>query len=766
MARRPAAGSSAKALLRVRDLHVYYGSSHALQGVSFTLEQGIHAIVGRNGMGKTTLCNTVLGLLPARRGSIRFAGHELLGLAPHQVAALGIGYTPQGRRLWPSLTVDEHLRLGAVRGASWSVERVYDTFPRLAERRHNGGAQLSGGEQQMLAISRALLKDPRLLVLDEPTEGLAPVIVTQVEEMLATLTAEAEVGILLVEQNIGVATAIASDVAIMVNGAITAVIPAAQLATDRQLQQRLLGVGRLVESDNDFEQTNINVAVQPSTDSQEEAKAEEEAAVLVDDVVQQQPDWQYIPPTRWSAAAWKARTDNSPALESIKSIPRPAPTNALISQRITTPSVTPKPLYQEPKRNSSVGLADTVLVVGTFDTKRAELRFIYERLREHKLKVTTVDVSTSETISSADIPPHQIAAYHPGGANTVFSNDRGAAVAAMAEALQRWLKQHTGVAGIISAAGSGGTALVTPAMRQLPVGVPKVMISTVASGNVGQYVGPADIMMMYSVTDIQGINRISRQILANGADALAGMVRLAADRPRASGEDKPAIGLTMFGVTTAAVQQITAELDDYYDCLVFHATGVGGRAMEKLADNGLISAAIDLTTTEVCDLTMGGIFAADEDRFSAFIRTGLPYVGSVGALDMVNFAARDTVPERYQQRLFVEHNPQVTLMRTTTEENTRMGQWIVERLNQMPGPVRFLLPEKGVSALDAPGQAFHDPEADSALFAAISQQFRETSNHRLLRLPYHINDPQFAVAAVAALNDIVGQPRRTSNAAI
>ncbi|CAN0601912.1 unnamed protein product, partial [Ectocarpus sp. 12 AP-2014] len=235
------------------------------------------------------------------------------------------------------------------------------------------------------------------------------------------------------------------------------------------------------------------------------------------------------------------------------------------------------------------------------------------------------------------------------------------------------------------AAGSGGTAIATPAMRRLPVGIPKVMISTVASGDVGQYVGPSDIMMMYSVTDVQGLNRISKQVLSNGANALAGMVKQAHDKPlkHEDERDLPGLGLTMFGVTTTAVSQITAQLKDYYDCLVFHATGVGGRSMEKLVDSGMLTAAIDLTTTEICDMMMGGVFAADEDRFGAFIRTRIPYVGSVGALDMVNFGAPETVPQKYKDRSFVEHNPQVTLMRTTADENRRMGVWIVERLNQM-----------------------------------------------------------------------------------
>lgn len=231
-------------VLKVVDLNVHYGASHALQGVNLEISGGIHAILGRNGMGKTTLCNTVLGLLPATSGTVMLKGQNCLGLSPYRIARAGIGFTPQGRRLWPSLSVDEHLRLMAKRGRKWNVERVYDTFPRLAERRGNGGAQLSGGEQQMLAIARALLLDPALLVLDEPTEGLAPVIVDHVCNVLSGIARDDGVAILLVEQNVAVATGISEDVSVMVNGRISTVMPSAKLMGDKALQQKLLGVGR------------------------------------------------------------------------------------------------------------------------------------------------------------------------------------------------------------------------------------------------------------------------------------------------------------------------------------------------------------------------------------------------------------------------------------------------------------------------------------------------------------------------------------------
>jgi uncharacterized protein (UPF0261 family) len=292
---------------------------------------------------------------------------------------------------------------------------------------------------------------------------------------------------------------------------------------------------------------------------------------------------------------------------------------------------------------------------------------------------------------------------------------------------------------------------VTSGMRELPLGLPKIMVSTLASGDVAPYVGVSDIVMMPSITDMAGLNRISRVILSNAASAIVAM----AARPVEVQDGKPAIGLTMFGVTTTCVTEIVEHLKGDYDCLVFHATGTGGRTMEKLADSGLLSGVIDITTTEVCDLLFGGVLPATEDRLGAIARTKLPYVGSVGALDMVNFWAPETVPEKWQARLFYQHNANVTLMRTTAEECHAIGVWIGQKLNACEGPVRFLIPEKGVSALDIEGGAFWDPEADAALFSALEATVRQTDRRRIERLPLHINDPEFAEAAVAAFRELI-----------
>src|SRR5262245_32839649 len=251
--------------LEVKELDVYYGHSHALQGVDLTLESGVFAVVGRNGMGKTTLCKAIMGLVPGSGGSVRLGGEDITAWSPARIARAGVGYVPQGRRLWRSLSVDEHLRLAAgIHRGPWTVERIYQTFPRLAERKDHGGGQLSGGEQQMLAISRALLTNPHLLVMDEPTEGLAPVIVAQVEEMLVRLGEEGDISVLVIEQNIGVATAVSRNVAIMVNGRVNGTVESGRLAADRDLQQRLLGVGVHGETEPDIEATETRPDAAPA----------------------------------------------------------------------------------------------------------------------------------------------------------------------------------------------------------------------------------------------------------------------------------------------------------------------------------------------------------------------------------------------------------------------------------------------------------------------------------------------------------------------
>jgi uncharacterized protein (UPF0261 family) len=397
-----------------------------------------------------------------------------------------------------------------------------------------------------------------------------------------------------------------------------------------------------------------------------------------------------------------------------------------------------------------------IYVVGTADTKAEELRFLLSAIRAAGCDAVLVDVGTTQQPGVDGISADAVARHVPNAlAEGLRSGERGAAVSAMGAAFAAFIRTRDDIAGIIGIGGGGGTSIVTAGMRELPFGIPKIMVSTLASGDVSPYVGISDIVMVPAITDLAGLNRISQAVLGNAARAIAAM----AETSHRIDDSRPAIGLTMFGVTTTCVTAISEALKSDYDCLVFHATGTGGKTMEKLAASGMLSGLLDITTTEVCDLLLGGVLPAGEDRFDVVAEKKLPYVGSVGALDMVNFWAPETIPARYAGRTFHKHNPNVTLMRTTAEECSRIGAWIGEKLARCEGPVRFLIPEKGVSALDIAGGSFFDPQADQALFDAIEQTGDWRGNRRLIRLPFHINDPEFAAAAVAAFRDIANEDR-------
>ncbi len=395
-----------------------------------------------------------------------------------------------------------------------------------------------------------------------------------------------------------------------------------------------------------------------------------------------------------------------------------------------------------------------VYVIGTFDTKAAELDHAAAMVSRAGATAITLDISTTPSKAKTSASAVEIANHHPAGAKAVLGlSDRGEAVSAMAEALTRYLMQQQDIGAVLGLGGSGNTSIVTAAMRALPVGIPKVMVSTLASGNVAPFVGPSDIMMMHSVADIAGLNDITRTVIGNAAHAAAGM---ALNQVPAEHSSKRPIGLTMFGVTTQAVTRVRQLLEADNECFVFHATGTGGQCFEKLVDSGFLKAAIDLTTTEVADYLFGGILPCTADRFGAIFRRKIPYIGSVGAVDMINFGPRETVPPRHDKRQLYIHNPVVTLMRTTPEENHAIGTWIVERLNQMQGPVRFLLPLLGVSAIDAAGKPFHDPEADAALFDAIRSGWKSAANRKLVEVNAHINDELFATTVAQEFNAITG----------
>jgi len=396
----------------------------------------------------------------------------------------------------------------------------------------------------------------------------------------------------------------------------------------------------------------------------------------------------------------------------------------------------------------------TIYVIGTLDTKGRELTFIADCIRAAGAKAVLVDVSTtSPAQGKSDISCQDVAAFHLEGKGAVLGiSDRGRAVTAMSEALPHFLVREfeSGkLDGVIGIGGTGGTALLSPAFRRLPVGVPKVLVSTVASGNTTPYVGTSDFTMVNSVVDVAGLNRVSSKVLANAAHAISGMVLHSPPLIHS----KPAAGMTMFGVTTPCVTNVREILEKCgWDCLVFHATGTGGQAMEKLASSGMISALLDLTTTEVADEVIGGVFRAGPGRFDLLAKMEIACVMSLGALDMVNFGAMDTVPQQFRERHLHVHNPHVTLMRTTPEENRAFARWMAPKLNRSKGPLTLLIPEKGVSALDATGQPFYDPEADAALFDELEKLIECTETRSLLRIPHHLNDPEFAQEVVDAFN--------------
>ena len=393
----------------------------------------------------------------------------------------------------------------------------------------------------------------------------------------------------------------------------------------------------------------------------------------------------------------------------------------------------------------------TIAILGTMDTKGEEHAFVAREIqkRGHQILVVDVgvlsepklkpDVSRDEVLTAAGIQLSQLLA----------KKDRGEAVAAMSKGAPIILSRLAAgkkIDGVISLGGGGGTAIGTAAMRALPIGFPKLMVSTLASGNTAQYVGVKDIVMFPSIVDVSGINRISRQILTRAAGAICGMVESQPD----TGEDKPIIVASMFGNTTACVQHAQKILEAAgYEVLVFHATGVGGRTMESLIETGLVAGVLDLTTTEWADELVGGVLGAGPNRLDAAAKSGIPAVVAPGCLDMVNFHGPETIPEKFKGRNFYQHNPQVTLMRTTPEENAQLGKIIAEKLNASTGPVTVMLPLKAISVISAPGQKFHDPAADAALFQSLKSSLRP--GIEVIALDCAINDEKFAEACAEKL---------------
>lgn len=403
-------------------------------------------------------------------------------------------------------------------------------------------------------------------------------------------------------------------------------------------------------------------------------------------------------------------------------------------------------------------MTKSVYAIATMDTKGVELLRVAEHLRAAGVSVKTIDVGTHHAPTlPADVSREVI--LSAAGQTNLDQLDRGQAVGQMAAALRLWLAAEAAagrVSGVLGLGGSGGTSLITTAMQALPIGLPKLMVSTVASGNVGPYVDCNDITMMYSVVDVAGLNAVSEVILSNAAHAMAGMVRYSNSAPTA----RKALGMTMFGVTTPCVDRVRRQLEsEGNDCLVFHATGAGGRAMEHLVASGLITGVLDITTTEVADEVVGGVFPAGKHRFEKLLAAQIPLVLSLGALDMVNFGSVETVPEQFRHRKLHVHNSQVTLMRTSVEENRRIARWIADKLNQSTAPLTLLIPEGGLSLLDVPGQPFYDPEADAALFDELEKSLIVTDERRLVRHPAAINSAEFSTALLQQYHELVNKAK-------
>jgi uncharacterized protein (UPF0261 family) len=399
-----------------------------------------------------------------------------------------------------------------------------------------------------------------------------------------------------------------------------------------------------------------------------------------------------------------------------------------------------------------------VVMLGTLDTKGAEFAFVRDRLIDAGLTVTLVDCGVlGQPAIAADIGRDRVAeAAGSKLADLAGRNDRGAAVTAMARGAQRVVSElHSAgrLDGAISLGGTGGTSIAAEAFRGLPLGVPKLIVSTAASADTSAYVGETDLVLFPSVVDIAGVNRISAAILSNAAAALAGMVKT----PRAaSSGGRPLIGASMFGVTTPCVTEGRRLLEeDGFEILTFHMTGSGGRTLESLVANGMLAGVLDITTTELADELVGGVFSAGPGRLTEAGPAPTPRVVSVGALDMVNFGPKDSIPSQFRDRNLFVHNPSVTLMRTTPEECAELGRRLARRVSALGVPCTVLLPLRGISAIAGEGGPFHDPAADAALFGAIRETL-DTAQVKLVELDTDINDPQFAAAACTELQKLIG----------
>ena len=636
--------------LEIKGLNVHYGASHALQGVDMALHGGILSVVGRNGMGKTTLCKTIMGLERATSGTISFGGQLLNGRSPAEIARLGVGYVPQGRRLWRSLTVDEHLRLVAQSGGAWSIERIYDSFPRLAERKSNGGAQLSGGEQQMLAIGRALLLNPKLLVMDEPTEGLAPVIVSHVEDMLLKLAAEGDIDVLVIEQNIGVATSVAETVAVMVNGRVSRIVSSRELAADRDLQQRLLGVGQHAHD----EDTGALAAGADTLDGALERHY--------------QPAQHALPQiTRWS--------------------------------RIDAAA---KPIWSGDAGTAHAQGSAGIVVLGAMDRWSDEVRMACAALRGAGHKVTSVDISPRPGLaSSADMPAHRLAAWHPRGAAGIHDGRGRDPRLGVAEALARFLSAGSGPEAIIAVLSLGEALIMAPALRAAAGDVPVMLVGEASARDIGGN-GPGRHALVLPADGAEARHRAIRSACAAVAELLA-PTPVTKDLAGKGG----AVALVSGLGGDALCSAVMAGLEQVVRCTPYAPTPGGMAALKAALRAGGARAVIDIDQSDFADRLFGGIVETLLDRVAAMGDAKRPFISVLNGGDRVFVRAAETGAVSFRSLSRVEAKA--------------VAQSYAAALNAAAGDITVIVPTE---PRDTPAAWFSE---------AFASAFLQTGQHRTIR---------------------------------
>lgn len=698
--------------LQVDNLDVYYGQAHALQGVSLSLGQGVLAVVGRNGMGKTTLCKAITGMVAAK-GSVRFAGQEMLGVSPDQITRLGIAYVPQGRRVWRSLTVDETLRLASktARQGAWTVERVYQVFPRLAERRNNGGAQLSGGEQQMLAIGRALLFNPKLLVMDEPTEGLAPVIVEQVATLLKALADERSMSVLLIEQNLGVALEVADQVAIMVNGRIAHCLPAAELAADRTLQQRLLGLkagGAATDESSESPESN---SAYPGTG-------------LVQRVVRFHDG---------AAHRWTENLHESAYLSDRISVGQ---TSSAVPVEVPRLSYSTKPETTPHDR--------AVYLAGAWGGQQRELAYVRRCLEQLGARVVTVDIAGTG-FSSAQVGARELLRHHTQLERHLAVSSDVVSHEALAEAFPAYLASRRDLGALLVLSRAETATVACAGALSLPAGLPKMLVTDEPLAGTD-----SDVLVM--TAPIGEFNRVSETLLAHAASATVGMLRESSALHKAA---KPMVCITCLDLLSSTVRHVKRALGDAHDCLILDMSSTGGATLARLAKSGLIAGVIDLAPMDVSRGIVTDDDRAVRQRFEALKSNGVPYLLVPSMLEVAVFSVGQAVPGRLLQREVLASANDGSIVPVSRDEANRIADWLSPRLDGFDSPVQLFFPQPTAVSLQKLGGGTQSVELQNLLHKALMRSIKPSRLLQLMELPNTIHDPRFGEALGTAMRELI-----------